>query len=316
MKKMAWLVVMMLGMLSVLAGCGSDPAVQPMASQLPSKSVFTIIDTKTQEFQFAVDARGDIKDLRVGGIEIKPADIDSVVYVSYRFGDATHSPFRATIDPLSLKATFVGLPNNEDGGEYWITTKTGHKWLVELDLFEKVWKSGVYAYVDSNSNIQWGEIEAESSQDGIEAFLDEGTKTMSIKGSFGCDLMFGLKQPVVFQDGLQVVFEESTGAMHSGPITQDALGNIIFSLSGIPVTKGPYGEYNNTYPTKGTLYVLLPNGIKVPFNFGYNTTEWRNDSTYIWGIYGNGGESAFYIDSYNTGDYMIINWYPPYSSEY
>lgn len=292
------------------AGCGDNvTVVQETKAQQPveTKSTFTVKDLKTQELQFMLDENGNLKDIRSGGIFLKPVDLLGIVYVSYRFGNVQTSPYKVALDQ-NLKATFTDLPNNDDGGRYYAVTTAGKKYLVEVANFTHAWADGVYSYVDSDSSVQWGELDEPSAQDDMFALFDSETQMASISIQFGCDTIFGTKQQATYVPGTKIVFEKNDGQKYQGVLEKDALGNLSGQVSNIPVTTAS-DDYYASYFAEGELYLLLPSGERVDFNFEYNTPGGEDSGFYVWYVSSWGGN--FWVDSY-SGNSLTLRYYPYY----
>ena len=312
-----WLLV---GIFSILvAGCGDTinqlPVTEVAApAPAPAVSAIKVLSLKSQELQFVLDEKGNVKDLRIGGIEVKPADVKEVVYVSgITVGDVQTSPFRASFDSSSLKATLTGLPNNDDWGNYYLVLRNGKSFQVLLANFVPTWKAGVYSYITPDSSIQWGEIDSPTAQDWMQMSLDISSMTATLKGQFGCDLIFGVKTPIIFVPGLKVVVEDGNGQTYSGAIVQGADGNLSWEVAGIPVVAGPYayGNYPGPVQTKiVSINVQLLDGTKVSFNLGNNTDN-RNESIYVWyiGTYNTPIDGQFWVEQ--SANPMLVTYYPP-----
>ena len=285
--------------LGMLSGCGDNVTVaQESQVSMAQKSTMTIVDVKTREFQFTIDNKGNLKDLRDGGVEIKPGDVDYVVYSSYRFGDWATSLFKVSM-PMEApyKVKFTGLPNNDQWGEYYVVLKSGKKFQMELASFDVVELPGLYYWINpSESGMEYGDIEADSAQDEMRLSLDTATMKATLKGQFGCDLIFGTLSSVTFEPGLKVVAELGDGSTYAGNIIQGADGNLPYELPAFPVATGPYTYpgyvFNVDYPAYDPtvikdIYILKLDGTKVSFKMRYNTPETEQDQ-YLW-----------YLETYN-----------------
>lgn len=294
----------------MLFGCGGNNNAAAPATAT-AKSTFQFVDGKTQSVQFSLDANGNIEHLRSGGISVKPADVDYVVWSSYRFGDYKTSPYKVSGLEAPYKATFTGLPNNDQWIACYVVLKSGEKFKVELSQFEIVNFSGLYSWISpENSEIEYGDIEADSAQDGMAITLNRAEMVASIHGQFGCDLIFGTEQPVKYEAGMKVVFENfKNGTLYVGDIVKGVDGNLSFDITGIPVIAGPYGEYYGNYATTLKIpYILMADGTRVNFIFP-KTGDYDDENSYTWYIAGSYNQFG-QVTADIWSDPIVIRYYP------
>jgi hypothetical protein len=320
-KITSWLAMALL-LICFIAGCGEKVTVVKKGGEPAKKEcgLLTFVSQTEQTLKFSVDENGNIRNLRDGGIEVKPSDVEYVVYVSYRFGDYKTSPFKSTLS-VSGEANFQLLPNNDQWAEYWVVLKSGKKFMVELSQFEVSELKGFYYWINpAESDLEYGDIESDAAQDWMRMKLNEETMTATLRGQFGCNLLFGTKAGVVnFQQGMLMVMEDGNGNTYSGNIIQNASGNISYEVQGLPVVAGPYAYGDYPGPTATTItnvYILLPNGEKITMNLFNNTIDNEDGSVYVWYI-------DAYADNENLkGDFgiaqsdnpMVVEYYPPQSN--
>ena len=301
MKKHLFAVTMMI--LMSLLGCSGENAMESKVS------THTLLSPTEQQLELTLDQEGFINDLRDGGIQIAPIYVDRVVYTSYRVGGINKTPYSQS---WSQKIVFSGLPNNDRWGKFYVITKAGDAYLVELDFFKKVTLKDFYSHVDrESSSIEWARRPNDPANiDQMNISLDVAIMKAKIVINWGCDILLGLKESLRFQDGITVVYEETDGDIHVGLITQDTNGNFKAEVDGIPVVKGPYGDYYGVYAKTGKMYVVKLDGTKVPFSFQYNTPENEGEygnNEYIWGLYSR--NSNLYVDQWNPeNDFLTIKY--------
>ncbi|MDD5396801.1 MAG: hypothetical protein PHW24_01940, partial [Candidatus Moranbacteria bacterium] len=206
----------------LLAGCG-ERIVYRKAPADQTGSQLKITGKNTQEVQLFMNKDGSIRFIEYGTIPVFPADVDRVAFCSYRTGYDKYSQIVSQIDQHGL-TSFSGVPNNENV-RYMLILKNGDICNVLFDKRVVTYKP-MKVVVNDSGSISYGQP-AESL---MTLFLDVATMKATLKWNAGCDLIFGTKQKVDFQQGLKIVAELGDGTTYSGNIIEGADGNLSAEL--------------------------------------------------------------------------------------
>lgn len=287
MKRLQAMLMALVMVVMLLAGCGSETNTVYVTSESGAK--LSITGANTQQIQLAKNADGSLGDLDYGSLKVMPEDVDYYAYSSDKVGYYQDSRVKGHLSNSGL-IKFEGMPNG-DSGVFIAVLKNGDTCEVLLSRNVATYKPMYYSVSGSN----WYTYGTDSNP--FASIYAQGS-TVYAYFNFGCDQLIGTMPYVSYQEGARIMFIDKAGLIYEGNVVQDPeSGNLNGSLS-FAITE-PVNEYGQR-KVEGKFYIVLPNGMSSELNF-----DWGQPS-YAWYFYGGYNLSQSFNEE--TGNVTIAQY--------